>query len=401
MEKLINFFNPDMLADNADLAPIFRSEIVADASAFYNRVNTSAKRMFGYPSYHVNVSLTTQYLLLMHYTAPLSNNCGDVDERGNYAMDSKEIEKRIVKIFADKFGMGEEFWGYITSGGSESNSCGIDLAFAQNPNGVLYYSKAAHYSIQKHGKYYPCEEIPVTSGDKMDLGVLFERVLKNYKEKGAAANLMLTHGTTQYGECDDVDCIVRFLKENNIPYYIHLDAALFGGIPNNQTDAPIFTGGKSRGIQSISVSLHKYLGFPAVKSVFVATQKPNGQKISYIGQHDTTISGSRSVSGYALYNHILEQYGNPDPSLYSRNVKLLEGLLENAGISFYRAPNANIFVIDAPTERTCQKFQLSCFEGIDNGEVCKKAHIIVFPSHEEEQVKRLVDYLVEDFKAKQ
>lgn len=400
MEKLIDFLNPNMPTDNADLAAVFRSDIVADASEFYSRVNDSAKRMFGFPAYHANVSLTTQYLLLLHYTAPLSNNCGDVDERGHYAMDSKEIEKRIVKIFADKFGMGDDFWGYITSGGSESNSCGIDLAFAQNPNGVLYYSKAAHYSIQKHGKYYPCEEIPVTSGDKMDMSVLFERILANYKEKGAAANLMLTHGTTQYGECDDVDAIVAFLKDNNIPYYIHLDAALFGGIPNNQLNAPIFTDGKNRGIQSISVSLHKYLGFPAVKSVFVSTQKPNGQKISYIGQHDTTISGSRSVSGYALYNHILEQYGNPDASLYSRNIDLLEALLKEKGIAFYRAPYANIFVIDAPTERTCQKFQLSCFESTENGKMCKKAHIIVFPSHEAEHVKRLVDYLAEDLTLK-
>jgi glutamate/tyrosine decarboxylase-like PLP-dependent enzyme len=190
--------------------------------------------------------------------------------------------------------------------------------------------------------------------------------------------------------------LIAFLKENNIPYYIHLDAALFGGIPNNQTDAPIFTDGKAKGINSISVSLHKYLGFPAVKSVFVATQKPNGQKISYIGQHDTTISGSRSVSGYALYNHILEQYNNPAPDLYSRNIKLFEALLIEKGISFYRAPKANIFVVDVPSERTCQKFQLSCFTVTEGGVERKKAHVIVFPSHEEEHIRRLSEYLAQD-----
>lgn len=396
MKKLSDYLTNENEAELTDLTPIFQSEIVENAKEFYDRVNNSAKRMFGFPAYHAPLSLATQYLLLLHYTAPLSNNCGDVDERGNYAMDSKEIEKRIVRIFADKFGMGEEFWGYITSGGSESNSCGIDLAFAQNPGGILYYSKAAHYSIQKHGRYYSCEEIPVIQGDEMDLNGLFERILSNYQQKGAAANLMLTHGTTQYGACDDVDAIVAFLKKHGIPYYIHLDAALYGGIPNNQTDAPIFTDGKARGINSISVSLHKYLGFPAVKSVFVATQKPNGQKISYIGQHDTTISGSRSVSGYALYNHILEQYGNPDPQLYSKNIRLLEKLLTEKGIAYYRAPKANIFVIDAPSEKTCQKFQLSCFSITENGKECKKAHIIVFPSHEEEHIRRLTEYLAGD-----
>jgi histidine decarboxylase len=396
MKRLSDYLTHKNDEELSELTPIFQSEIVANAAEFYDRVNVSAKRMFGFPAYHAPLSLATQYLLLLHYTAPLSNNCGDVDERGNYAMDSKEIEKRIVKIFADKFGMGDEFWGYITSGGSESNSCGIDLAFAQNPNGILYYSKAAHYSIQKHGRYYGCEEIPVIYGDEMDLNALFDRILYNYQSKGTAANLMLTHGTTQYGACDDVDAIVAFLKKHKIPYYIHLDAALYGGIPNNQTDAPIFTDGKERGINSISVSLHKYLGFPAVKSVFVATQKPNGQKISYIGQHDTTISGSRSVSGYALYNHILEQYGNPAPELYSQNIRYFEELLTERGIPFYRAPKANIFVLDAPSERTCQKFQLSCFDVTENGKNRKKAHVIVFPSHEKEHIRRLTDYLAED-----
>ena len=37
-------------------------------------------------------------------------------------MDTKEVEKRIVRLYAEKFGMGEEFRGYVTSGGSESNS---------------------------------------------------------------------------------------------------------------------------------------------------------------------------------------------------------------------------------------------------------------------------------------
>ena len=392
MKKLVDFLN----FDNEELSTVLSSDGVKTANDFYNKVNGSSKKMFGYPAHCTDISLTTQYLILLHYTAPLSNNCGDVDERGNYAMDSKEIEKRIVTIFADKFGMGEAFWGYITSGGSESNSCGIDLAFAQNPNGILYYSKAAHYSIEKHGRYYPCEEIPVTYGDKMDLTVLFERILHNYQEKGAAANLMLTHGTTQYGECDDVDEIVAFLKLHKIPYYIHLDAALFGGIPNNQTDAPIFTDGKARGINSISVSLHKYLGFPAVKSVFVATQKPNGQKISYIGQHDTTVSGSRSVSGYALHNHILEQYANPNEGAYSRNINILEGLLTEKNIPFYRAPKANIFVIDAPSEGVCKEFQLSCFFVTEEGKEKQKAHIIVFPSHEEKEIRLLVERLAEE-----
>ena len=71
-----------------------------EAAEFYTSMQEQAKYMFGYPAHRYPLSLRTQYLLLQHYTAPFSNNCGDIDERGNYAMDTKDIEKRIVQLYA-------------------------------------------------------------------------------------------------------------------------------------------------------------------------------------------------------------------------------------------------------------------------------------------------------------
>ena len=377
-----------------EYAEIFaKTQTAGEAASFYVDNRNSARYMFGYPAHYNPISPLTQYLLLMHYASPFSNNCGDIEERGNYTMDTKEMEKRIVGLYAEKFGMGENFWGYITSGGSESNSCGIALAFSKNPHGILYYSASAHYSVEKYAERYPHMEIPTIGNDVMDVDFLCKKMEDNYYKLGAAANLVLTHGTTKYGVCDDVETIARFLEEKKIPHYIHVDAALFGGIQNNQTNAPVLTNAKARGVDSVCVSLHKYVGFPDVKSVFVATEKPQGKNVSYIGQNDTTVSGSRSIPAYALYNHIVEHLSEKDEGLYERNVLYFENLLKERGIPYYRAPLSNTFVIDEPSETLAKKYQLSCFDDTMYEVTKRKAHIIIFPSHREKEMIELANDL--------
>lgn len=386
--KDLRFQLPTQLQKELSASPI--SE---EAVSFYEKNGKAVKRMFGYPAHHVSLSLRTQYLLLMHYAAPFSNNCGDVEERGNYAMDTKDVEKNILRLYADKFDMGDEIWGYVTSGGSESNSCGISLAFNKYPNGILYYSAAAHYSVEKYARLYPRKEIPTTANDEMDLDALFNEIAKNWASHRSPANLVLTHGTTKFGACDDVDKIVAFLRARDIPYYIHVDAALFGGIPNNQTDAPLLRNAKARGIDSVCVSLHKYVGFPDVHSVFVSTHKPHSRSIAYIGQHDTTVSGSRSIPAFALYNHIQEQLMETPKNEYVKNVNYFETLLQKERIPYYRAPKSNIFVFDAPSEETTKRFQLSTFTEMVNGKEHIKAHAIIFPHHGKKQMEELVNAL--------
>lgn len=387
MKKLYKYLQQTIRED------LENTPIAQEAQAFYEENARLAEGMFGYPSNNVNLSPLTQYLLLHHYTSPFSNNCGDVEERGNYVMDTKDVERRIVQFYAEKFGMGDTPWGYVTSGGSESNSCGIALACSRYPDGIVYYSQSAHYSVEKFAKLYRHVEIPTKTNDVMDLDVLFAEILKNYQTDGSPANLILTHGTTKYGECDDVDAIVAFLKAHQIPHYIHLDAALYGGIPNNQRNAPLITRAKERGIDSVCVSMHKYIGFPDVHSVFVATKKPHGQAVAYIGQRDTTVSGSRSIPAFALYNHILEQERGQAEGKYECNIAYFEGQLQTMGIRYYRAPLGNIFVIDKPSEEVCKAFQLSCFfdEPRENG--IEKAHILIFPHHTKASMDRLLSAL--------
>ena len=52
--------------------------------------------MFGYPANMLHRSGTTEYLRYLESKMYLINNCGDPNETGNYKMDSKKVELKII-----------------------------------------------------------------------------------------------------------------------------------------------------------------------------------------------------------------------------------------------------------------------------------------------------------------
>ena len=372
-------------------------EILSSSAAFLGAQRDAVKYLFGYPSNLEPLSPLTKYLFVEETLSPLANNCGDPFEQGNYHMDNKVVEQKIVGLFAKKFGVEGEYWGYVTSGGSESNSCGIDLLFAKQSGGTLFYSQSAHYSVAKHAKFYkhivvPCAD---SEGDEVDKRLMVESAVKEYETCGNPANIVLTFGTTKYGCIDDYEYISSKLTDSGVPHYIHLDAALFGGIPNNQTGAPKIENLKENHVNSVCVSLHKYIGFLEVKSVIVSLEIPKGEYIPYIGQTDTTVSGSRSMPSYTLYNHLTERLTMADEGAYMKNVIFFENLLKERKVKFFRADKSDFFVLDEPSESVCRKYQLSCFTS-RRGE--RKAHVIIFPYHSISSMTSLADDLAQDEK---
>jgi histidine decarboxylase len=348
---------------------------------------------FGYPANMLKRSFLYRVMAQYEYSGFLSNNCGDTYNSSKYKMDSKAIEKNILELFAKKFGTENlQYWGYITSGGSESNNWGIDNAFRVNPDGILYFSQAAHYSIPKYAVRYPHINISQTSptDESIDCDHLLKTILANRERP---ANILLSWGTTKFGSCDNVSEIVYRLKSAGIKFYIHVDAALYGGIPNNQTDAPLIKEIGSLDVGSISVSLHKYIGVPFVKSVLLATSKPVAQTVDYIGQVDSTTSGSRDIMPFSMWQQVFETLMMTPPGEYIRNINLFVKLFEDAGIPYIRSGKGNIFVIDQPCDDICEKYQLSTFS-LNDEEKSKKAHIIIFPY----QSNKLIEQLVNDLK---
>lgn len=359
---------------------------------FYNKNSQLRNSHFGYPANMPLKSGLVDFFKSIEKDSFLANNCGDINETGNYQMDSKKIERDILKLFAQKFGLDDKYWGYITSGGSESNEWAIKASFKKNPDGILYFCESAHYSIYKNSEFFEKRVIPQISDEdeSIDCSILLKEIEENYRKYKRPANIILTWGTTKYGSCDDVKRITEFLREKEIPYYLHVDAALFGGIPNNQVEAPIISNIGALHIDSISVSLHKYIGVPIVKSVLLSVSNPPGSYIDYIGQTDSTTSGSRDIMPFSIKQQIIDVLNYSNPEDYIRNVKFFQKLLVEKNIKFIKNEKSNTFVIDAPSEDICKKYQLSCFKD-KNGQ--DKAHIIIFPYQSQSVMRELVDAL--------
>ena len=355
--------------------------------------------MFGYPANLCARSNLTMGLAFLDAMSYLGNNCGDPDSNAkndddnNYAMDTKLYEKEVVKTVAENLGIFGDVFGYITSGGSESNQFAIVNGFTNFPGATAYYCQAAHYSIAKALDRYPMVEIAQKSefDESVDVQKLVATACEKWHQHKMPAVIMTTFGTTKFGSIDNVSAITKELKSSGVPYYLHIDAAFFGGIPNNQIDAPRVGNWDKLGADSISVSLHKYIGYPQVGSVFISNKRRDANIVEYIGQADNTFCGSRSIPAFSLLQHTRDVLNSSEPHDYSRNIKITEQYFISANLPFLRQPKSNIFVVYVDAARpgfkaVCKKYQLSGFTDIA-GRQC--LHVITFPFHRPEIISEL------------
>lgn len=370
------------------------SEYVAKVDEYYARNLMRRKYMFGYPANMENHSYTASYLRHLESKMYLMNNCGDPYQKGNYGMDSKSTEKKIIALIAENFGISDgEYWGYITSGGTESNFWGIREGYNRFPKGKLYFSKDTHYSVEKfvfdgeNSERYPYEKIDTDSVGRVSVDKLVEACERDRKAGYEGAILVLTWGTTCRGAADDVKAVTDALKSRGIEYYCHIDAAHFGGIAKNQVDAPKVENLSGLGADSISVSMHKFMGTARVNGVLLALARRDRPIIDYIGQEDSTLLGSRDYLPFSTYQRAREMLHRLPEDHYSSNVKYFAEKLDAAGVEYEREGNSNTFVIKKPTDEICKKYQLATFALSDGIE---RAHIIIFPFHQRDIMDELV-----------
>lgn len=375
------------------------SEYIVKVDKYYANNLRKRRYMFGYPANMEDYSYTTSYLRHLESKMYLMNNCGDPYQKGNYGMDSKSTEKKIISLVAENFGISQgEYWGYITSGGTESNFWGIREGFNRFPNGRLYFSDDTHYSVEKYvfdgenKERYPYEKIDSDAYGRINAEKLFEAVERDREAGFEGAILVLTWGTTCRGAVDEVKRITDGLRERGIEYYCHLDAAHFGGIAKNQKNAPYVENLSSLGVDSIAVSMHKFMGTARVNGVLLALTRCDRPVIEYIGQEDSTLLGSRDYLPFSTYQRAKETLLRRDPDHYCENVAYFEEKLRAAGLSYERFENSNTFVVPKPTEEVCKKYQLATFLDKEGRE---RAHIIIFPFHQKEIMDELVRDMME------
>jgi len=358
-----------------------------DLEVLATKLSNNLKTCIGYP---LNNSYDFSEIVNI-LNIPI-NNVGSPYILGIYKTNTKDIEIEIIKYFADLWGLDKDsIFSYLTSGGTESNMQGLYIGRESlSDNTVFYTSEDSHYSIFKIARILKLNLCLIKSYENGEINYEdFEEQLLLNLNKDVLINLNL--GTTIKCAFDNPNKIHDILEKYNINknnIYIHCDAALMG-FPLCFMENDISF---KKHINSMCISLHKFLGIPFPCSIFlmekdflsIARLKNN---IEYIASDDCTITSSRNGHAPIFIKHILEKKSHEDFK------KEVETCINNADYLVSNIPNSwkniNSFTVifPKPNKLICDKYQLAIEK--DN------AHIICMQHVTREILDKFItDYLI-------
>jgi len=346
---------------------------------------------FGYP-----YNLMYNHEELYEFMKYSINNLGDPFITSNYGVHSRQFECSVIEFFAKLWKMEEgEYWGYVTTCGTEGNLHGILLARECHPDGILYSSRETHYSVFKAARYYrmDAKAIPTLPMGEIDYDALASEIAKN-RDRPVIINVNI--GTTVKGAVDNLDRILRILKTLGIPrerYHIHCDGALFAMMMPFVDWAPEVSFKKP--IDSIAVSGHKMLGCPMPCGIALSRKehvKKVEQRIDYLNSVDTTIMGSRNGQAALYLWYSLRKKGvagiKRDVVHCMETAQYLRDKITEAGLTCRLNDLSSTVVLERPMDdKFIKRWQLACEEDI--------AHVVVMPNVTRFKIDKFVEELVE------
>lgn len=356
-------------------------------NTLYRVCNKQSKKLLGYPA-----NLLYDYTDLYRFFAFTINNVGDPSIGGRYDINTHAFEREVISFFAELYhAPQDDYWGYVTNGGTEGNIYGLYLARESLPNGSVFFSQDTHYSIKKAVKVLGMSSNIIKS--KKNGEIDYEDLEEKIKTNGKTPPIIVANiGTVIKGAVDRIEKIVEILHRNAIKkFYIHCDAALGGMILPFVDSAPVFD--FRMPIGSISVSGHKMIGSPIPCGIVIARKKDVERvqrHIEYIGAPDTTLSGSRNghtalFIWYAIKRFGVEGFQKMIVSCVDVTAHALERLKEISWDAYAHDFSVTV-VIKRPSEKIAKKWQLAVEKDI--------AHLLIMPHVS----KRQIDLFIEDLK---
>ncbi|MEM8497947.1 MAG: histidine decarboxylase [Pseudomonadota bacterium] len=348
-------------------------------------VDEHSETMMGYPA-----ARDFDYSCLLPFLDYPLNNVGDPFVTSTSKVDSREFEREVLNWWADIFNAPEDdWWGYVTNGGTEGNLYGLYLARELHPNSIVYYSKDTHYSVAKNLHFLNMRNIMIRSlpNGEIDYDDLRETIRVN---RDVTPVVFANIGTTMTEAKDDIGRIRSIIDELAVAeFYIHSDAAMCGSMAPFLDNKPSFD--FADGAHSMSISGHKFIGSPIPCGMVLALkQNVNriARSIAYIGNLDTTVTGSRNgitplFMWFAM--RALGKEGLKERVQYSLQLaEYTEQQLCERGIKAWRNPDSITVVMPAVAGWVQEKWQLATAAGI--------SHIITMPN----LTKDLMDQFLED-----
>jgi histidine decarboxylase len=346
-------------------------------------IKEKTQSFMGYP-----VSKDFDFSALASFLSYPMNNLGDPFVSSTYGVGSREIEKEVIGFFASLFRADQDdWWGYVTNGGSEGNLYGLYLARELHPKAMVYYSEATHYSVQKNLHLLNMPNIVISTQENGE--ICYEDLEDTIRmNRHMPVIIMANIGTTMTEARDDIAKVKKILKRLAIKnHYIHADGALSGSYSAFIEPRPAFD--FADGADSIAISGHKFFGSPMPCGVVVA-KKSNRDRIArsvaYIGSVDTTITGSRNGHSPLFLWYTIKKYGIE--GLRERTMHSLEvaayaekKLIEN-GFAAWRNPNTITVNFPDPSISIKKKWQLASEGG--------NTHIICMPNVQMKDIDLLI-----------
>jgi histidine decarboxylase len=316
------------------------------------------------------------------------NNVGDPFGTSNFRLNTHDFEREVVHEFARLTqAPPDEYWGYVTSGGTEGNMYGLYVAREIFPQGICYFSEETHYSVAKILRLQHTRNIMIRS--RTDGAIDPEDLRETLRlHRDVPPIIFANIGTTMKGAVDDLDAIRSILSELAISEaYIHADAALSGMILPfvNEPQPWDF----AAGVDSLSISGHKLLGSPLPCGVVLARKQHVdriARSIEYVGALDTTITGSRSaIAPLFLWYRLRTLGGDGIAALVQRSLEVAEFAvrqLQRAGIDAWRHRNSVTVVFPRPPAGLMKKWVVAPKRTI--------GHLITLPPVDEAVIEEFV-----------
>lgn len=305
------------------------------------------------------------------------NNVGDPFGESIYRENTFAFEREVIAFFQKHLrAPAGQTWGYTTAGGTEGNLYGLYLARELYPDGVVYYSEHTHYSAAKIVRVLGARSIMIRGHEDGEID--YDDLRETIKiHRDVPPIIMANIGTTMHGAVDDLRKIHALLKELAIRrFFIHADAALSGMIlPWVSNPQPY---GFDAGLDSISVSGHKFIGSPMPCGVALARRSHVdrvARSVEYVGCMDTTIAGSRNGLSPLILWSAIQRWG--EAGFRQRVADCLASAdyaiqrFQAAGIHAWRHLNSNTVVFPRPGAEVLARWQMAPSHDI--------AHIITMP----------------------